>query len=204
MNKMKHKLISILIVLAIIPFIMGATYAPDNTWTEKQELAHEIAEIARSMGLSEDHTIIVEAQKLFSKEGQSEQISYYTDEDAVMIAKTLRKECYGMKSTTEMACVAWCILNRVDAEYGTISDVVTAKHQFAYRSDTEAIDPYLSVAYDVLDRWQSEHNGEIEVGRVLPLEYIYFSGNGKHNFFRAEYDTSSPKWDYSLTSPYAD
>lgn len=204
-NKTKHKLISILIVLAIIPLTLGATYAPNDTWTEKQEQAHEIAEIARSMGLPEDHTIIKEAKGLWEDEVKAF-ITYYTESDAIMIAKTLRNECYGMKSTTEMACVPWIILNRVDAGCadGTIAGVVSAKYQFAYNVKTEVTEPYLSIAYDVLTRWQNEKNGQVEVGRVLPNDYYAFGGHDGHNWFRHSYNDYSVIWGYSLKSPYLD
>lgn len=42
---------------------------------------------------------------------------------------------------------------------------------------------------------------EADVGRVLPPDYLYFSGDGKRNHFRNEYD-GGQTWDWSLPSPY--
>ena len=57
------------------------------------------------------------------------------------------------------------------------------------------------LALDVIERWLDEKDGEAEVGRVLPREYLFFTGDGKHNHFRTEWD-GGQVWDWSLQSPY--
>ena len=57
------------------------------------------------------------------------------------------------------------------------------------------------LALDVIERWLDEKDGETEVGRVLPREYLFFTGDGKHNHFRTEWD-GGQVWDWSLQSPY--
>ncbi len=126
----------------------------------------------------------------------------YTDAEAVMIAKVLYNEARGIQSDTEKACIVWVILNRVDAGYAdTISDVITARNQFAYRASTPVWDDLLSLSYDVLTRWASEKQGQTDVGRVLPSDYLWYTGNGLHNLFRNSYSGKS-HWNYSLPSPY--
>ena len=39
------------------------------------------------------------------------------------------------------------------------------------------------------------------LGRVLPPEYLFFGGDGKHNTFRTEWD-GGEYWDWSWPSPY--
>ena len=56
-------------------------------------------------------------------------------------------------------------------------------------------------AADFIDRWQREKQGETDVGRVLPPEYLFFGGDGKHNTFRTEWD-GGEYWDWSWPSPY--
>lgn len=46
-----------------------------------------------------------------------------------------------------------------------------------------------------------EKDGETEVGRVLPREYLFFTGDGEHNHFRTEWE-GGQTWDWSLRSPY--
>ena len=131
-------------------------------------------------------------------------ITYYTDSDIVNLAKILYRECRGVSSKTEQACVAWTICNRVD-KYGncSITDVITQPGQFASINGVPINDELYQLGLDVLKRWNSEKNGEIDVGRVLPKDYIYFSGDGTHNYFRNGYSGSFDVWDYTLKSPYS-
>ena len=66
--------------------------------------------------------------------------------------------------------------------------------------DTTGIE-FVMTALDVIERWLDEKDGETEVGRVLPREYLFFTGDGKHNHFRTEWD-GGQVWDWSLQSPY--
>ena len=127
---------------------------------------------------------------------------HYNVLDVEVMAKILYREARGISSKTEQACVCWVICNRVDAGYaGTPTEVMTSPSQFAYIENTP-IDPELyALAGDVLERWNREKNGETDVGRVLPKDYLWFSGDGAHNHFRNQYSGGS-RWDYSLPSPY--
>lgn len=64
---MKKKLIIVFIIALLLVFtIYGVNAAAsDNWWTNKQVVAHNIAEEARSLGLSEDDPIITRAQELW-------------------------------------------------------------------------------------------------------------------------------------------
>lgn len=127
---------------------------------------------------------------------------YYTDQDAIDIAKVLNVECGGIPSDTEKACVAWTILNRVDNYGSDVYSVVRAPYQYAFYEDTEVRESLLSLSYDVLERWSREKNGSSDVGRVLPKEYMFFEGDGYHNYFKDGYGGSYNVWDYSIQSPY--
>ena len=116
-----------------------------------------------------------------------------------LMARTIYAEARGC-STMEQAAVAWCVLNRVDAGYGTVEEVLTAPHQFASWSG-EIGREQLDIAADVLIRWEREKAGESDVGRVLPREYLWFTGNGSENLFRDAYEGGS-YWDWSLPNPY--
>lgn len=129
-------------------------------------------------------------------------VMYYEESDIVMLAKLMYQECGGIPSDTEKACVVWTVLNRVDESGETISEVVTAANQFAYYADRPVEDELYQLAEDVLIRWNNEKNGEENVGRVLPHDYLWFSGDGKHNHFRNAYKGQFSIWDYSLETPY--
>lgn len=129
-------------------------------------------------------------------------IQHYTQQDAIDIAKVLYNECRGVESVTEQACVAWTILNRVDYSDSSIYSVIRSPNQFAFSSDTPIWDNLLELAIDVLERWNRERNGEINVGRVLPPEFRWFEGRNGHNYFRDAYDGDYNIWGYFLGSPY--
>lgn len=187
-------------------FFSQGAYAV-KAWTQRQTTAHEIAELARSLDLPEDNPIIVEAGRIWFEDYSADADNQphepmYTDEDAVTIAKIMLTECGGIESDMEKACIAWTVLNRVDAGYGdTIAAVATAPAQFGYKADTPVRDDLLQLSYDVLSRWVREKSGEEDVGRVLPEDYLWYSGDGIHNYFRNAY-AGGTRWNYSLSSPY--
>lgn len=130
---------------------------------------------------------------------------YIPDEaDIEILAKVLWGEARGINSTMEKAAVVWCVLNRVDCSNwpDTVSDVVKQLNQFTgYLKKNPATDELKEIAKDVLVRWMREKDGYTDVGRVLPAEYTYFNGNGKHNLFRSEY-RSSKFWNWDISNPY--
>lgn len=126
---------------------------------------------------------------------------YYNHNTATALAKLVWAEGRGIKSDTEKAAIAWTVINRVEAGYGTLWQVITAPNQFAYR-ESAPVDPELyELAKDVLIRWDMERCGHENVGRVLPVEYIYFTGDGNRNYFRDAYKNGNV-WNFALESPY--
>lgn len=124
-----------------------------------------------------------------------------------MCAKMLYGECRGAKTTAEKAACLWVALNRVDAGYGTLTEVITAKGQFTgYRKSNPVDEELVALARDVLIRWHMERAGLDNVGRVIPSDYLYFrqDTSGKNtNVFRTKYAaTNCEYWDWSLPSPY--
>lgn len=133
-------------------------------------------------------------------------IKLYTEEDVCMVAKTVYGEALVTRSDMEMAAVVWCILNRVDSEgYGcgtSIEYVVTFPNQFhGYNEENPVTDHIKELVIDVFERWSAEKAGVANVGRILPKEYIYFYGDGKHNHFTTEF-RGGQTWDWSLENPY--
>ena len=123
-----------------------------------------------------------------------------------MLAKTIWGEARGVESITEKAAVAWCILNRVDAKGyacgGDIEYVLTFPGQFVgYDEENPVTTECKKIAADVLTRWAAEKAGIEDVGRVLPKEYTYFTGDGERNYFTDEWKGGNT-WDWSLPSPY--
>ena len=119
--------------------------------------------------------------------------------DILDIARVVTCEAY-ICSQVERSAVAWCILNRVDAGYGSIHRVTTAPHQFEYQEITPSKE-MLSFVEDIVFRWKLEKYGYEDVGRTLPQDYLYFWGDGRHNYFRKKI-TDQVYWDWSLPNPY--
>lgn len=133
----------------------------------------------------------------------------YTEADVIALAKMAWGEALVTKSDTEMAATMWCVLNRFDCDdpyyrnCKTIEAIVKQSGAFAGYSSRNPEDEHLIwLARDVLDRWNAEQHGETDVGRVLPADYLFFHGDGKHNHFRKEYKHDGHYWDWSLESPY--
>lgn len=111
-----------------------------------------------------------------------------SEADVTALSRMAYGEARGLADYEIAACM-WCVMNRIDAGYGdTVQDVVSAPGQFAGYSENNPVDDHIAeIARDVLTRHHAEQQGET-VPREIGSEYVYFSGNGVHNYFRAEYD----------------
>jgi hypothetical protein len=126
----------------------------------------------------------------------------WTDEEAAALAKMLWGEVRGVPSDMEKAACVWCVLNRCDAYGQTILEVVTAPYQFVgYRTENPVDEALLALCEDVLTRYFAEKRGEVDVGRVLPKDYLWFTGDGQRNHFRNAY-IGGTTYDWSLKNPY--
>lgn len=190
---MKNKFFTI--ILAVFSFIFGTTAIQANA-CPPEDIPTE--EIQPESPPSPDQTV--------SQSPPPEPVLFYSEEDIVIAAKIIYHESRGIPSDTEKACVVWTICNRVDAGLTgtTFREVATYPGQFAYIENTPVWDELYLIAKDVLTRWNREKNGEINVGRVLPREYMWYRGDGQHNYFRDAYNGNFHIWDYTLESPYAD
>lgn len=138
----------------------------------------------------------------------NEYVSYYTYSDVEMLAKVAYSESRGVNSPLEISCIMWTILNRLDeGSYGdTIEEVITQPNQFAYDPNNpmetdHGIDLF-AIASDVLRIWNDEKNGIETLGRTLPSDYLWYGGDGEHNYFRNSFGFDGDIWDYSLYNPY--
>lgn len=126
---------------------------------------------------------------------------------ACMLAKTLYGEARGL-SKYDQSLVCWCVFNRYDnGRFGdTLADVITAKNQFyGYKAHHPVDDNLYKLAVDCLLRWQAEKYSVGDVGRTLPKEYLYFSGDGKRNWYRTAYEKSKRKtFQFDTRNPYSD
>lgn len=126
----------------------------------------------------------------------------YDYDQAVALAQLMWAEARGC-SMREQSLVAWTVLNRVDACYDGMSDfwsILTAPSQFAYSPGNPFEEYELRIAVDVLQRWAAEKDGVEDSGRTLPKGYLYYYGDGAHNYFGMN-GFSNELW-FGLGDPY--
>lgn len=169
---------------------------------ETQDDSTEDTEPAIETETSEIEDVVETTPPAETTAEESTHIQYYTEQDVIDIAKVLYRECRGIESDTEKACVVWTILNRVDTYSSNVYSVVREANQYAFSENTPVWDELVELARDVLERWNFEKNGEECVGRVLPKEYLYFEGDGTHNYFKDNHVYPCNIWNYSIESPY--
>lgn len=132
---------------------------------------------------------------------------YIPDEAEVeMLARLIWGEALGVPSDMHKAAVVWCVLNRVDDPRfpDTVLEVLEAPYQFAgYSADYPVLPELATLAADVLIRYHAERDGGTNVGRVLPVEYLYFTGDGRNNHFTIGWKDAET-WDWCLQNPYND
>lgn len=125
-------------------------------------------------------------------------------QDAEYMAKMLFGEDHNGTKEHQAGC-CWTVLNRLDDPRwpDTIKGVITARNQFSGYSPYHPVDPEMyELALDVIGRWLVEKDGAEDVGRVLPREYLYFTGDGRVNTFTAGGVGRGVAWDWSLPDPY--
>lgn len=154
--------------------------------------------------LIEEETETQETEVLIELKSVERQISDYPyDEDkAVALAQLMWAEARGC-SKREQSLIAWTVLNRVDAGYDGMSDfwsILTAPYQFAYYSGSPYEEYEYRIAVDVLQRWAAEKDGVEDSGRTLPKGYLYYYGDGVHNYFGMN-GFSNELW-FGLEDPY--
>ena len=194
-RRLKPAFLLVLIGAAILTAILLVRCATPETVNERQTLP--TATLAPP----------VTPELMPTKQPTPAPAQYVPDETEVeLLARMLWGEARGITSDMEKAACVWCVLNRVDDERGlwpdTVEGVLTQKNQFAgFSYDYPATDELKALASDVMTRWQQEKTVDGEVGRVLPKDYYFFTGDGKNNHFRAEF-RSTELWDWTLPNPY--
>ena len=124
----------------------------------------------------------------------------YSEEEVLILAKTVFGEAGGL-GKYEQSMVIWCILNRFDhGGFGkTLTEIITKPYQFqGYLVNNPIDEEILRLCKDVLTRWKYGLEG-----RTLPKEYLFFHGDGKHNYFTTEYQ-GGETYDFSLPDPYSE
>lgn len=188
-------ILAMLAVMAIMTFLgamWGAEPLPEPTPAPVKRVMAELA--------VEDVTPYIEPEYI-EEIDESDPVVEVNARDAEMIAQALYGEYRG-PDKMQQAAVVWCILNRCDYLDEDIETIVTAPYQFIGYDAYNPVTPELyDMAVDVMTRWHLEQLGQEDVGRVLPKDYMWFTGNGTVNTYRNCF-TGGDVWDWSLPNPY--
>ena len=136
-------------------------------------------------------------------------VKHFPESTYIKGAIMMHGEAGGIPSQTEQSGPLWVACNRVDSDDPFFPDdlesVIEQKWQFdGYTPGGTYTQAEYELAVDVFERWYREKHGESaeSVGRTLPSEYIYFTGDGVHNYFRKTQKGSIYVWGSVLPSPY--
>lgn len=177
-----------------------------KTSLEQTKQAISVAEDAQEIAnqavysLKTQEWVEVEPELCYGKLTYDDKEAYVDYVAAEYLANVTWGEARGC-SVTEQAAVMWCVLNRVDSPLypDSVGEVVTQRAQFNGYSESNPItQEMLQLANSVLTYWSEGDDS----GRVLPKEYLYFTGDGKHNYFYTTWASNAVAWDWSLPSPY--
>ena len=155
------------------------------------------------LAISSDEPV-AEAVKLTLHVDDEPEKLVWSQAEVEAIAKTVYGEAMVTGSDKEMSAVVWCILNRVDSPVypDSIIEVITQHKQLHGYHEENPMDAGIeALVLDVLGRWEAEKQGQENVGRTLPAEYLFFWGDGWHNYFTTEFQ-GGDEWDWSLPNPY--
>lgn len=94
---------------------------------------------------------------------------------------------YSGEDYAQRTAPIWCACNRADAWGMTLDEVMHSDAFHGLLTEREVPEEWYGLARETLARWELEKMGYIDVGRTLPSEYLYFSGNGEYNTYRTEY-----------------
>lgn len=138
-----------------------------------------------------------------------ESSKHFSESVYIKGAIMMHGEAGGIPSMTERSGPLWVACNRVDSTDPFFPDdleaVIEQTSQFdGYTPGGKYSQAEYDLAVDVFERWYREKHGESaeQVGRTLPADYLYFTGDGVHNYFRKTQNGAIYVWGSVYVSPY--
>lgn len=205
--KIRRRKLGVVLNWLIVAMIIFCTLVAIPTIKNLRTLKQDLGELETSMkslkNQQEELQVQVSHKLKAEQKAQTNQAYTVTREEIETLAKIVYQEARGIRENSHKAAVVWCILNRVDDGYwgDTIVEVATYPNAFAWVPDTPVEGELVDLVVDVITRWNYEKEGLSDVGRTLPKEYLYFTGDGSYNHFTKEWK-STDYWDWSLPNPY--
>lgn len=134
---------------------------------------------------------------------------HYPESTYIKGAIMLNGEAGGVESITERSGPLWTVCNRElsdDPFYAKgLEAIIEQEWQFTgYKPDGKYTQADYDLAVDVFERFYREQHGESSeaVGRTLPQDYLFFTGDGEHNYFTKVQNGTPYVWGSVYVSPY--
>lgn len=117
--------------------------------------------------------------------------------DMRRLAQMVWGEARGVELKVEQEAVIWCVFNRIDDPRfpDTIAEVCTQSQFHGYDPDNPVEPEFYDMVLRVWNEWNRLHLGDPTAVRTLPVEYVYFHGDGERNWFRTEYEEFENFWE---------
>ena len=188
---MKRRCITITLLLCLL-LLTGA--AVRTEWTERQSTVHQIAELARSLGLPEDNPILTECSRLWWEDEQPKELDppvAYAEEDLCILAKDIFGEARDCP-WDHQCTVGAVVLNRVhDPRFpDTVRDVVAQPMQYS----TSYLSGFDGIPTECWDAARAVLTGEYTIPPEIVWQANFPQGSGI--WWVSEVNTG---WWYSLT-----
>ena len=114
-------------------------------------------------------------------------VAKYSSYEVTLVCQTVWGEAQGC-SPEEQALVVGCICNRADKYNKSIEEIVTADSQFhGYNEDNPVTPEIHEVVCATLEAWARGESAPVYAPYATSSEYVYFTGDGAHNWFREEW-----------------
>ncbi|MDR3149953.1 MAG: cell wall hydrolase [Oscillospiraceae bacterium] len=185
MKRAEIILFGLTLIAATVAFC-GWIYSIGVSQSSRQELVGSqewTGEAAQSQRVEQTALRSLKRPKKARQLPTSDELAYIRV-SAYEIAKMLDGECYS-GDLTDKTAAAWTVVNRVDYGYAdTPAEVVSAPNQYyGYDARITPSQESVDVAVGVVMTWL----GYGDTARNVPNNTLWFSGDGKRNYYRTEY-----------------
>lgn len=179
-SKLTRALVSGGVILTLVSSVSWPGHAPDYAPFAYRMLPLTVE--SPEPQSSEPKDLIVELSK-----SEVEPTAKYSSYEVTLLCQTVWGEARGC-SREEQMLVVWCICNRADSSGKSIEQVVLQPNQFyGYNPEHPVTNEIREVVYEVLDAWSRNETALVYEPYATSPNYLYFSGDGVHNWFREEY-----------------
>lgn len=165
--------------------------------------------VTEALDEAENETSTKNSQEKNNAKKEAKLIKHFPESTYIKGAIMLYGEAGGVDSIVERSGCLWIACNRVLSDNpffpNDLESVIEQESQFdGYTIDGTYTKADYDLAVDVFERFYREQNGEPsdEVGRTIPVDYLFFIGDGEHNYFSKTQNGTPYVWGSMFVSPY--